>query len=80
MERKLEVNSKLEAALVVLAVNAYAARLEVDVAALEEVVAHLNSTATVPFNKGQVMEALEELYTNNNEFALLGQQDPDNED
>lgn len=87
-KRKLEVNSDLEGALVVLAVNHYAHYLEQEDTGdrvhegepVDEVLKYLNQTAPVPFTKPEIWEALENLYTNNNEFAILGQVDPNNEE
>ena len=72
---KLKTGSKLEEALVVLAVNHFAHHIESE-GQVKEVLHHLNLTASVPFKEEEIWEALENLYTNNNEFAILGQTDP----
>ena len=78
-QKKLEVQKGLESALCVLAVNFMWANCQVDDSMVMETIAHFKR-AGVNVTPDQILEALEEVATNNNEYGVLGVSDPDNED
>ena len=84
-QKKLEVQEGLESALCVLAINAvwHQCGLELEEgsngATITDLVEHLN-LAGLNVTAEQIMEAFEEVATNNNEYDLMGVSDPYNED